>query len=341
MSRIFFTEMGIPRPAHDLGLGGGSHGAMTGRMLEGIEAILLAELPDAVLVYGDTNSTLAGTLAAVKLHVPVAHVEAGLRSFNRRMPEEHNRVLADHASHLLFCPTRTAVENLAREGIADQGPGDPAAAPFDRPRRVFCSGDVMYDAVLRFLAQARAEGRTERLRRALGLRGDYALCTVHRAENTDDPSRLAAILDGLGRLARDLPVVCPLHPRTRGRLAAAGIDAAGAQALPGVRFVEPVGYLDMLALLDGCRVALTDSGGLQKEAAFVGRPCVTLRDETEWVETVEQGWNTLAGADAARIAAAALRTGDSRPAPLTGYGDGDAAGRITGQLADWLGAPVD
>ncbi len=336
MSRVFFEEMGIPRPAHDLGLGGGTHGAMTGRMTEAVEALILAERPDAVLVYGDTNSTLAGALAAVKLHVPVAHVEAGLRSFNRRMPEELNRVLTDHAANILFCPTQTAVDNLAAEGIADRGPGDPQARPFDRPVRVLLTGDVMYDAVLRFSGQVRAEGRGERLRRELGLTGDYALCTVHRAENTDDPARLAAIFAALAGLAADLPVVVPLHPRTRGRLAAQGV-AAGA---PGLRLVEPVGFLDMMALLLGCRLVLTDSGGLQKEACFLQKPCVTMRDETEWVETVQQGWNVLAGADRERILTAARAAcGDAdasaRP-PLQGYGAGDAAGRIAGTLCDYL-----
>lgn len=337
MSRIFFEEMGIPRPAHDLGLGGGTHGAMTGRMTEALEALILAERPDAVLVYGDTNSTLAGALAAVKLHVPVAHVEAGLRSFNRRMPEEVNRVLTDHAANILFCPTQTAVDNLAAEGVVDGGPGrDPAARPFDRPVRVLLTGDVMYDAVLRFSAQVREEGRIDRLRRELGLSGDFALCTVHRAENTDDPARLSAIFAALSDLSAELPVVVPLHPRTRAKLVAQGISAAA----PGLLLVEPVGFLDMMALLSGCGAVLTDSGGLQKEACFLGKPCVTMRDETEWVETVEQGWNVLAGADRERILLAARaacgRSAEPARAPLQGYGEGDAAARICASIAAYL-----
>ncbi len=336
MSQIFFEEMGVPRPAHNLGLGGGTHGVMTGRMVEALEAICLAEQPDMVLVYGDTNSTLAGSLAAVKQHIPVAHVEAGLRSFNRRMPEEINRVLTDHSSHMLFCPTQTAVDNLAAEGVVDRGPGDPAVRPFDRPVRVLLTGDVMYDAVLRFSGQVGEEGRGESLRRALGLSGDYALCTVHRAENTDDPVRLEAIFDALAELARELPVVVPLHPRTRGKLA--GRDL-GAKA-PGLRLIEPVGFLDMMALLSGCSLVLTDSGGLQKEACFLEKPCVTMRDETEWVETVQQGWNVLAGADRARILDAARRIAGegvaASRARLTGYGKGDAAEVIAAELDAFL-----
>ena len=269
MSQVFFDELAIPAPQYNLGIGGGPHGQNTGRMLEGVERVLLETRPDRVLVYGDTDSTLAGALAAAKLHIPVAHVEAGLRSFNRRMPEELNRVLTDHVSTHLFCPTRTAVANLAAEGIT---------------RGVHHVGDVMYDATLR--AAERAQGRTTL--EALGLReGEYSVATVHRAENTDDPARLQAIIDYLRAHAETRPIVLPIHPRTRQAIARLGL------ATTGLRVVEPLGYLDMARLLAGCVDVLTDSGGLQKEAYFHRKPCVTLRDETEWVETVDAGWNRL------------------------------------------------
>lgn len=334
MSHIFFEELGIPKPAYNLGVAGGTHGMMTGQMLERIEAVIQQERPDAVLVYGDTNSTLAGALAAVKLHIPVAHVEAGLRSHNRRMPEEHNRVLTDHISQLLFCPTQTAIDNLAVEGILDQGheTDDFTRSSFDRPRRVFFVGDVMFDVVLHFSTCVREEGRGEMLCRKFGDLKEYALCTLHRAENTDDLGRLRAIFDALVRLAAVIPVICPLHPRTRGKIDAANIDTKAS----GLILVDPVGYLDMMALLDGCRVVLTDSGGLQKEAAFLGRPCVTMRDETEWVETVQQGWNVVVGADADRIVAAALSASPVGLVPLSGFGNGSAARKVAGALGNWL-----
>ncbi len=262
MSQVFFDEMGIPPPSVNLAVGSGSHGQTTGRMLEGIEREIEARLPDWVLVYGDTNSTLAAALAAAKLHVPVAHVEAGLRSFNRRMPEEVNRVLTDHVAELLFCPTRAAVENLAREGIA---------------RGVHHVGDVMYDAALAFGEMAR---RRSRILEELGLTPkQYHLATVHRAENTDDRARLSGILEGLGELARETPVVLPLHPRTRKRIGESGLESVTGS----IRLIEPVPFLDMVRLEQEAKVILTDSGGVQKEAYFHGVPCVTLRDETEWV----------------------------------------------------------
>lgn len=273
MSAAFFRELGIPEPDYNLGVGSGLHGQQTGRMLERIETVLLAERPDWVLVYGDTNSTLAGALAAVKLHIPVAHVEAGMRSFNRVMPEEHNRVLADHCADLLFCPTQTAVDNLAREGIT---------------RSVHLVDDVTCEAVSHFgpLAQ-------DTILEELGLEsGNYLLTTVHRPQNTDDPDNLSAILAAFSEMGE--PVVFPVHPRTRQRMAEAGLSAS-------VQFIEPMGYLDMLALERNARLILTDSGGVQKEAYFLGVPCVTLRDETEWVETVEAGWNVLVGANRGRI----------------------------------------
>jgi UDP-GlcNAc3NAcA epimerase len=307
MSDVFFAELGLPRPDYHLGIGGMGHGAMTGAMLARLEEVMLAERPDWVLVYGDTNSTLAGALAAAKLHVPVAHVEAGLRSYNRRMPEELNRVLTDHLSTLLFTPTATAGRALAAEGLT---------------RGVEQVGDVMYDAALRFRPMAEAR---ESWLRELGLEaGKYLLVTLHRAENTDDRGRLGAILEALGQIAE--PILLPLHPRTRKQLAEFGL------ALPAqVRAIEPVGYLDMLLLESRARVVLTDSGGVQKEAAFLQVPCLTLRDETEWVETVESGWNTVVGADPQRILSALH--GLTRPVtPMAGLGDGRASERIAEAL---------
>jgi UDP-GlcNAc3NAcA epimerase len=283
-------------------------------MLEALEQDLLAKRPDWVLVYGDTNSTLAGALAAVKLHIPVAHVEAGLRSYNRRMPEEINRVVADCVSALLFCPTRAAVENLAREGIT---------------RGVHRVGDVMYDSVLYHAARA-ADRSTILSRLGLGAKAFY-LATVHRAENTDDPGRLAQVLEALGRLAR--PVVLPLHPRTRKTLGA-GLERLGGR----VRAIEPVPYLDMLVLEKSARMILTDSGGVQKEAYWFGVPCVTLRDETEWVELAEAGCNRIVGTSAPAIVAAVeafesagAALPQDRPQDL--YGDGAAAEKVVRILA--------
>jgi UDP-N-acetylglucosamine 2-epimerase (non-hydrolysing)/UDP-GlcNAc3NAcA epimerase len=313
MSQVFFDELDIPRPNYQLGIGSGSHGAQTGRMLEAIEAVLLAECPDALLVYGDTNSTLAGALAACKLHIPVGHVEAGLRSFDRRMPEELNRLLTDHVSHWLFCPTQVAVDNLVAEGVVTRG--DAA---------VHCVGDVMYDALL-FSRELAARGPSVLAELGLAPKG-YYLATVHRAANTDDPSRLASILAAFGQLG--YPVVLPLHPRTRGAMAQAGIAAPAT-----VRPIEPVGYLEMLQLEQGARAILTDSGGVQKEAYLLAVPCITLREETEWVETVTAGWNHLVGADTARIVAVA-RSLTLPAAHLALYGDGRAAEQIVHLLME-------
>jgi UDP-N-acetylglucosamine 2-epimerase len=303
MSRVFFEEMDIPRPVANLGVGSGRHGAQTARMLIGIEEALQARPPDVVLVYGDTNSTLAGALAACKLGLPLAHVEAGLRSFNRSMPEEHNRVIADHCADLLCCPTQTAVDNLAREGVTEG---------------VHLVGDTMVDALHRFLPVARSRSR---VLEDLGLAPrEYALATVHRAYNTDDTARLRAILDALGKLA--LPTVLPLHPRTRARM-----EATGVRAPREPRIIEPTGYLDTLMLLSNAQRLFTDSGGMQKEAYVLGVPCVTLRPETEWVETVAAGWNILVDADPERIrAAAAMPIPTEERAQL--FGDGHAAERI-------------
>lgn len=270
MSDIFFDELGIPAPARHLGIGGGSHGAMTGKMLEGLEAAMMEDRPDAVLVYGDTNSTLAGALAATKLHIPVIHVEAGLRSFNRRMPEEINRVVADHVSALLLCPTRTGVDNLRTEGLTEG---------------VHLVGDVMHDATIFAIEQSK---KVSNLVADLDLAGeDCAVCTLHRAENTDDRDRFARIIAFVEDQARDREVIFPVHPRTRKVMAERGIEPKG------VRLIDPVGYFDLNRLLADASLVLTDSGGLQKEAYFHRTPCITLRDETEWVETIEAGWNRL------------------------------------------------
>lgn len=316
MSDVFFDELEIPRPHHHLGIGGGPHGAMTGRQLEKIEGVLLDEKPDWVLVYGDTNSTLAGALAAAKLHIPVAHVEAGLRSFNRRMPEEINRVLTDHVSSLLFAPTATAVQNLANEGIN----GD----------RVKLVGDVMYDATLFYKSRARKPTWFD----GLGIpEQGFVLCTIHRAENTDDPERLRTILRGLGDSG--LPVVLPLHPRTRGVLEAQSIEVPG-----NVHTIPPARYLDMTWLEMHCRVVATDSGGVQKEAYFHGKQCVTLRDETEWVELVLAGVNRLTGANSEKIQQA-VQTCAGLPVGTTSlYGDGDAARLIARQIA-WIPSALE
>lgn len=315
MSSVFFRELEIPRPDRNLGVGSGTHGAQTGRMLEALDRILSRERPDWALVYGDTNSTLAGALAAAKLKIPVAHVEAGLRSFNRDMPEEINRVAADHASDLLFAPTRAAVANLRSEGID--------------PRKVLRVGDVMYDAALHY--GGRAERRSQVLGK-LALSGrDYVLATVHRAENTDDPRRLLAIFGALRRLSRDIAVVVPVHPRTRGALARSRLGANGA-----LRLIDPVGYLDMVMLEKHARLIATDSGGVQKEAYFYRVPCATLRTETEWVELVEAGWNRLvapfAAADVYRRLLRMLTSFRRPRAALELYGAGDAAQRIARAL---------
>ncbi len=278
MSDVFFDELDIPEPALNLGVGSSSHGRQTAQMLSGIESYLLEQHPDWVLVYGDTNSTLAGALAACKLNIPVAHVEAGLRSFNRRMPEEHNRVLVDHCADMLFCPTPTAVEHLRNEGVLDG---------------VHLVGDTMYDAVLAFGERAERRSRILYDLNLVGRR--YLLATIHRPYNTDDPERLRRLLQALADLPD--PVIFPVHPRTRARIESLALG----QQLRQLRFIEPVGYLEMLALEKHARVVLTDSGGVQKEAFFFGVPCLTLRPETEWVETVQSGMNVVVDTDVERI----------------------------------------
>lgn len=276
MSDIFFNQLGIPRPDIKLDIHGGNHGEMTGRMLNEIEHALLEHKPDRVLVYGDTNSTLAGALAAAKLHIPVAHVEAGLRSFNMQMPEEINRILTDQVSDLLFCPTTTAVKNLANEGFAR------------KPVKVMQVGDVMQDAALLFANKAVPPAGGE-------LPDRFILATLHRAENTDSPERLASIVKALNQIHREqAPVILPLHPRTRKLIAEQGVEI-------NVHLIDPVGYFEMVWLLNHAQLVITDSGGVQKEAFFFGKACVTLRDQTEWVELIEAGANELVGANYGRI----------------------------------------
>lgn len=310
MSQVFFDEMRLPQPDHHLGVAGGSHGEMTGRMIEKLERVLQQESPDWVLIYGDTNSTLAGALAAAKLQIRVAHVESGLRSYNRAMPEEVNRVVADHVSSLLFAPTPRAIENLAREGIT----GD----------RVVPTGDVMFDAALHYSALATPSPAVRDWMAAAAT--GYLVATVHRAENTDDPARLTAILGALAAVSAHRPVFLPLHPRTR--------KCMGDWSPPAtLHVVEPLGYLDTLCLLRGSSGVLTDSGGLQKEAFFFSKPCLVLREETEWVELVDGGYARLVGADRAVItsAAAEFLGRDIVGAPAL-YGDGQAGERIVEAL---------
>ncbi len=305
MSRIFFDELDIPEPAVNLEVGSGPHGWQTGQMLIKTEEVLMDQRPDFVLVYGDTNSTLAGALAACKMRIPLAHVEAGLRSYNPEMAEEHNRVVTDRVADLLLCPTRSAVANLEREGVT---------------RGVHLVGDVMFDSVLHNLNLADARLR---ILKTLDLIGrPYALATVHRAENTDSPVKLRGIFRALEMIAEnELPVVLPLHPRTRQKLESTHI------VLKRVQLIAPVSYLDMLTLERHAQVILTDSGGVQKEAYWSKVPCVTLRYETEWVETVQSGWNVLVGTDSERIVRAVK---DVRPGSeiQDAYGDGRAAEKI-------------
>jgi UDP-GlcNAc3NAcA epimerase len=313
MSDVFFKEMEIPEPDYHLDVHGVGHGAMTGRMLEKIEEVLIREKPQFVLVYGDTNSTLAGALAAAKLHIPIAHVEAGLRSFDLHMPEEVNRILTDRISKFLFCPTKTSIANLNKEGFQHF------------PCQLEHVGDVMFDAVRHYLEKAKQQAS---ILKTAGLQQPFFLATLHRAENTDQVERLRAIVEALNELHRDHPVVLPLHPRTRQQLAQHQIPLH-------VTTLEPVGYFHMLQLLDACDAVLTDSGGLQKEAYFFQKPCITLRDQTEWVELVEAGVNTIAGADKSKIVGAAHAL-SSRKLDFSKalYGDGHAAEKIVSILHD-------
>ena len=317
MSAVFFEELEMPEPAYHLGIGGLGHAAMTGRMTERIDEVIAHERPDVVLVYGDTNSTLAGALAAAKRHVPIGHVEAGVRSFNRRMPEEINRILTDRIARWLFCPSPAAVQNLADEGIRDS-----------QEVRVVDVGDVMADALRLYRHRARPTDAVALLLKDLG--SDYYVATVHREENTDDAvgdNRLERIVAALEAIARTTPVVMPLHPRTQRFLSSLSVR--------NVRMLEPVGYFDMLTLVSSCRGVLTDSGGLQKEAYYLGKPCITLRDETEWVELVAHRFNVVVGADPDRILEAerAVREGRICVRDIGLYGVGDSRHRIVEILA--------
>ncbi len=322
MSDVFFAELGMRPPAYQCAIHGGSHGDMTGRMLIDIEKILLLEKPDAVLVYGDTNSTLAASLAAVKLHIPIAHVEAGLRSFNMRSPEEVNRILTDRVSRWLFTPNNEAGAHLLSEG-----------ASFDRIHQV---GDVMFDVALHHGERVKSDdGVLGRLREEHGVRaGEYCLATIHRAENTDDPVRLTTIVEALSHFARDIKVVLPLHPRTRSVLAEQGKLQALQNA---VVMLDPLGYLAMVQLEKYAAIIATDSGGVQKEAFFHGVPCVTLRDETEWTELVDAGWNRLAPPIDATSVLQSLQASLGRTGrDIAPYGSGDAAARIVKRLSNEL-----
>lgn len=311
MSNIFFDQLGIPKPHYQLDINSGSHGSMTGRMLEAIEKICLESKPDRLMVYGDTNSTLAGALAASKLHIPVAHIEAGLRSFNMRMPEEINRILTDQVSDILFCPTETAVKNLKNEGF-DQ-----------KPVQVLNVGDVMQDSSM-FFAERAVKG--EALKDVP--ESNFIVATLHRAENTDDPTRLKAIVDALNYIHKNiLPVVLPLHPRTQKVVKSLGLKLE-------MLVLEPVGYLEMIWLLKHCSAVVSDSGGVQKEAFFFKKPCITMRDQTEWVELIENGVNVLAGADTQKIIEfTQSMLGKEILDPLNLYGGGEASNKIVKFLA--------
>lgn len=313
MSRTFFRQMRIPFPDYFLGVGGLSHAAMTGRMLEKLEKVMLKENPDWVIVYGDTNSTLAGALAAKKVHIRIAHVEAGLRSFNMKMPEEINRVLTDRLSDILFCPTKTAVDNLKNEGFLSM------------PCRIVRCGDVMYDAALYYACMAKKP-------RNINLKKRFVLATVHRAENTASKQRLHEIIEALSEISRELDVILPLHPGTRNMIKAQGLDIES----KGITVIEPVGYLQMIWLLKNCVMVMTDSGGLQKEAFFFKKPCLTLRDETEWTELIEAGVNMLTGARKTGILKCfnIMKDRKIRKTPSI-YGNGSSASKIIRQMTDF------
>lgn len=308
MSDIFFNELDIPKPKYNLGIGGGTHGQNTGRMLEAIESVLLKEKPDKVLVYGDTDSTLAGSLAAAKLNIPVAHVEAGLRSFNRKMPEEINRILTDHISAILFTPTDAATNNLLNENISK-----------DMIQQV---GDVMFDAAMFYKHRSKCPSEIDDCTKK------FVLSTIHRAENTDSPNRLGEIIEALTNIAEDIPVILPIHPRTR------KILEAGKYKTGKIKLLDPVGYLEMIWLLSNCEMVVTDSGGLQKEAYFFGKPCITTRDETEWVELTECGVNVLVGSNKELIYSTFNSIQSINVSKISFYGDANAGELIAKKLSN-------
>ncbi len=312
MSQVFFDQMDIPRPDYNLDIHSMSHGAMTGKMLEKLEEVILKEKPDTVMVYGDTNSTLAGALAATKLHIPLAHVEAGLRSHNMKMPEEINRILTDRVSTFLFCPTPVAIENLQKEGFENFN------------ARMLLTGDVMYDACLFFSEKSRAPEISR-------ISENFLVATVHRAENTDEPGNLSSIISALNELSQKEAVVFPIHPRTRKLIGEKNIPPLS----ENVVVTDPLGYLEMIHLLKYCRMVLTDSGGLQKEAYFFKKPCITLREETEWTELADAGLNKLCGSNKSRILKAYDHFSSQKVTFREGlYGDGNASERIAKTLAD-------
>jgi len=324
MSEVFFEEMQIPRPDYHLDIHSLSHGAMTGQMLEKIENVLLEEQPDFVMVFGDTNTTLAGALAAAKLHMPVAHIEAGLRSYNRQMPEEINRVLTDHLAAILFCPTRQAVKNLQNEGIGQEhSPGGKGGSfPFQGPHpKVALVGDVMFDSALYYKKYASKPN--------FEIPPEFILATIHRAENTDNSTRLRSIFNSFDRISQEIPILLPLHPRTRKKMNEFGIKTANSKIL----ITDPASYLEMIYLLGKCILVMTDSGGVQKEAFFFEKPCLTLRDQTEWLELVEHGYNRLCGAEVEMVYEAFIALKDKRHSfAATLYGDGCAGSKIVDTL---------
>lgn len=316
MSDVFFEQMQIPKPDYFLGIGGKSHGAMTGQMIEKIEEVALKEKPDWIMVYGDTNSTLAGAIVASKLHIKLAHIEAGLRSFNMKMPEEVNRILTDRVSTILFCPTETAVKNLKAEGF-------PFKLTTNNQQLITNVGDVMQDGAMFYKHLA--------VKPKLDIKNSFILCTIHRAENTDDENRLKNIFAALDEIAKEKQVILPLHPRTKKIIEKLKLD------IQNLTIIDPVGYLEMVWLIDNCSLVMTDSGGLQKEAYFFGKPCVTLRDETEWVELVECEANTLVGADKEKILEAFKNnlTFNIENSKLGLYGGGEASENIIKTLLEY------